>query len=120
MGLRWLGAAEMVLLQPRHGRGSLRTPVLKLHPHSTGAGRKSVVLCGSTHRHSATATGGEGNHSSGEREVQRAREADLARKHSPTSPEETIFSKILRKEVPADILHEDEKVAEPIYLFVED
>ena len=46
----------------------------------------------------------------GSEEVSRAREADLARKSSSLPPEPTIFSRILSKEIPADIIHEDEKV----------
>lgn len=38
-------------------------------------------------------------------EVQRAREAAFAKHQQPT-----IFSKILSKEIPADIIHEDEMV----------
>lgn len=42
-------------------------------------------------------------------EVKRAREANLARQHL-SSQEPTIFSKILSREIPADIIHEDEMV----------
>ena len=47
-----------------------------------------------------------------ESEVERARETDATRKQNPsTTQEDTIFSKILRKEVPADIIYEDEMVS---------
>lgn len=43
-------------------------------------------------------------------EVKRAEKADLGRKQSPLSQQPSIFSKILTKELPADIIYEDEKV----------
>ena len=42
-------------------------------------------------------------------EVKRAREAAESAKQNPAAP--TIFSKILDKSIPADILHEDEHVS---------
>ena len=57
---------------------------------------------------SCPTTAGAGDES----EVERARETDATRKQNPsTTQEDTIFSKILRKEVPADIIYEDEKVS---------
>lgn len=43
-------------------------------------------------------------------EVKRAEKADLGHKQSPLSQQPSIFSKILTKELPADIIYEDEKV----------
>ena len=49
--------------------------------------------------------------SSQESEVKKAAKmADLARNNPAMSHEDTIFSRILRKEIPADIIYEDEKV----------
>lgn len=42
-------------------------------------------------------------------EVKRAEKADLGHKQSPLSQQPSIFSKILTKELPADIIYEDEK-----------
>ena len=51
-------------------------------------------------------------------EVKRAREAAESAKQNPAAP--TIFSKILDKSIPADILHEDEHVSpdESVLLYI--
>lgn len=77
----------VVWLGRRAGNGQLLKP-----SHSV---RKiiSVRLASSSAEHSDSS------------EVQKAREAALAQHQQPT-----IFSKILSKEIPADIIHEDEIV----------
>ncbi|CAI8058141.1 Histidine triad nucleotide-binding protein 2, mitochondrial [Geodia barretti] len=94
IGLRCRPAQLLVLLTSRHALGSLdaspRAPNVVLSRHLQ-------TSCPTT-----AAAGDEG-------EVERARETDAARKQNPsTTQEDTIFSKILRKEVPADIIYEDE------------
>ncbi|CAI8050304.1 Histidine triad nucleotide-binding protein 1, partial [Geodia barretti] len=94
IGLRCRPAQLLVLLTSRHALGSLdaypRAPNVVLARHLQ-------MSCPTT-----AAAGDEG-------EVERARETDAARKQNPsTTQEDTIFSKILRKEVPADIIYEDE------------
>ncbi|CAI8058143.1 Histidine triad nucleotide-binding protein 2, mitochondrial [Geodia barretti] len=97
IGLRCRPAQLLVLLTSRHALGSLdaspRAPNVVLSRHLQ-------TSCPTT-----AAAGDEG-------EVERARETDAARKQNPsTTQEDTIFSKILRKEVPADIIYEDEMVS---------
>ena len=96
IGLRCRPAQLLVLLTSRHALGSLDA-----YPRAP-----NVVLA----RHlqmSCPTTAAAGDES----EVERARETDATRKQNPsTTQEDTIFSKILRKEVPADIIYEDEMV----------
>ena len=106
MGLRLRpGAQLLVSLTSRNARGSLSTSLTKQNHASIPA---NLVLVSkirtSSHTTATDTTGDEG-------EVRRAVEADLDQKQSHSRmQEDTIFSKILRKEIPADIIHEDEKV----------
>ena len=45
-------------------------------------------------------------------EVEKAKLASEAADKYQFQPQDTIFSKIIRKEIPADIIYEDEKVSE--------
>jgi hypothetical protein len=103
IGLRCRSAQLLVLLTSRHALGSLDTS-----PRSHVRGAPNMVL--SRHLQTScptTAAAGD------ESEVERARETAAAHKQNPstTRQEDTIFSKILTKEVPADIIYEDEMVA---------
>jgi histidine triad (HIT) family protein len=100
IGLRCRSAQLLVLLTSRHALGSLDTS-----PRSHVRGAPNMVL--SRHLQTScptTAAAGD------ESEVERARETAAAHKQNPstTRQEDTIFSKILTKEVPADIIYEDE------------
>ncbi|CAI8007184.1 Histidine triad nucleotide-binding protein 2, mitochondrial [Geodia barretti] len=95
IGLRCRSAQLLVLLTSRHALGSLDAS-----PWS----HVNVVLSRPLQT-SCPTTAAAGDES----EVERARETDATRKQNPsTTQEDTIFSKILRKEVPADIIYEDE------------
>ena len=98
IGLRCRSAQLLVLLTSRHALGSLDAS-----PWS----HVNVVLSRPLQT-SCPTTAAAGDES----EVERARETDATRKQNPsTTQEDTIFSKILRKEVPADIIYEDEMVS---------
>ena len=104
-GLRFGPGQLLVLLTSRHALGSFS------HSHWTcvlqGAAHvipSKHIRTGSCLTHAATTTGDES-------EIQRAKEADSARKQNPkVQQEDTIFAKILRKEIAANIFYEDEMV----------
>ena len=64
-----------------------------------------VVVCSLLHSSSLTHNGDSDS------EVERARDAaERVRQHTSTQEQDKVFSKILRKEIPADIIYEDKKV----------
>ena len=65
-----------------------------------------VVVCSLLHSSSSLTNNGDSDN-----EVERARDAaERVRQHTSTQEQDTVFSKILRKEIPADIIYEDNKV----------
>ena len=74
-----------------------------LEGHTHRGGTRLVVSSNRPSRE-ASSNAGDASTSGGSSEVDPAREA----LNSPREP--TVFSKILSKEIPADIIHEDEKV----------